>query len=223
MIYLLTNSFIEELSREGGILHLSGHAGSGKTLFASVIASFISRTHRVEWISTDGKDGFLRFLNKNIQYYGGIASNISITQAYGKESVLESVLSLKDRISNSSGLIIIDPLSKVLDMSRTDPLLWGRELFEVALPTLASISESHRIPIIITSEVRNLEGAPRAIFQRKILQWVRKDLRFERPYDIDRSKIREQKGEDLVDFGAMHLELSGHVTLTFDTLSMEVV
>jgi hypothetical protein len=62
-------------------------------------------------------------------------------------------------------------------MAREDPTLWGRELFEEALPTLAGIVDEKGVKVIITSESRAMsESGNIAVHHRSIKKWVDHDI-----------------------------------------------
>ncbi|MFW9920610.1 MAG: hypothetical protein ACFFED_13485 [Candidatus Thorarchaeota archaeon] len=224
MIFLLDKQFIDTIMKSGGMLHVSGAAGSGKTLFASILASILSEKGYVDWISTDGKAGFVKHIRSNLEHYGGISSNISVTRVMGYDETLQVILSMDQRLKENTRLIVIDSITRVLDMSRNDPLLWGRTLFEDALPTLASISEGRRVPIVLISEIRESQGVPSAVYHEKIRKWAKWDLVFERPHGLNQSKILQDGGGETsqMQIGTLQLNPAGWANLTIEMISMEV-
>ncbi len=224
MISLLGKQFLDDIQRNGGIVHLSGAAGTGKTLLASIIAAIFSRSGRVEWISTDGKSGFIKHLKRNLAHYEGVTSNITVTRVIGNSEVLQAISSLVNRLDQDTRLVVVDSITRVLDMSRKDPLLWGRTLFEEALPTLASLAISHQVPIIIVSEIRESEGRPEAVHHRKILQWVQWDLVLERTMGLNFSKIMRIDSSDYTQnqIGKLEMDNSGWATFSIEVSPAEV-
>ena len=89
---------VQEILNKGGMVHVSGSAGSGKTLFASYIASLVSRTGHVDWVCADGKTTFVTHLKKNIGAVSGSESNLTLTIIHGHERVQETILSTVDRL-----------------------------------------------------------------------------------------------------------------------------
>jgi hypothetical protein len=159
----------------GGLIHLWGTAGSGKTLLAVALASDVSRHARVEWINTDGKKSFVSHLKKNIAASGGKAENVTITMTDDQSEILEVIHTLPQ--SKLPALIVIDPITRVLDLARGDPTLWGREIVEDVLPTLAGISCTADLAIVITSESRALkDSGTRAVHHTTIAKWIDHDL-----------------------------------------------
>lgn len=159
----------------GGLTHLWGSAGSGKTLLAVALASDVSKHATVEWINTDGKMSFVRYLKKNIAVSGGRSENVTITMTDSQSDLLELIQSLPN--SDLPSLLVIDPITRVLDLARKEPTLWGREIVEDVLPTLAGLVAANDLAIIITSESRMLEDSVnRAIHHEAISKWIDHDL-----------------------------------------------
>lgn len=205
-------------------MHLSGSAGTGKSLLASIIAALFSRSGAVVWIATDGKSGFIKHLKCNLEHYGGVSSNISVTRVMGYTAILEVIHSIDEHMSENTCLVVIDSITRVLDMSRNDPLLWGRVLFEEVLPILASVSETRKIPILLTSEVRDTEGTSKAVYHSKFKQWAHMDLVLERPHGLSYSKILQCEGSDCSyeEVGRLELNPEGWASLSFNPISLEV-
>ncbi len=159
-----------------GLVHLWGSAGSGKTLLACALASDASKHGRVEWINTDGKKSFVSYLKRNIDSSDGKVENVTITMTDDQSELLELIRTLPD--SNLPSLIVIDPITRVLDMAREDPTLWGQEIVEDALPTLAGIVSSSELDIVIISETRMLgdSSGNRAVHHSTISKWIDHDL-----------------------------------------------
>ena len=159
----------------GGLIHLWGTAGSGKTLLAVALATDVSKHARVEWINTDGKRSFVSYLKKNIAISGGQADNVSITMTSNQSELLELIRMFPH--STLPSMIVIDPITRVLDLARDDPTLWGREIVEEVLPTLAGIVATNDIAVVITSESRMLENSGnRAVHHNTIAKWIDHDL-----------------------------------------------
>ncbi|MGY5879081.1 MAG: AAA family ATPase [Candidatus Thorarchaeota archaeon] len=159
----------------GGFIHLWGTAGSGKTLLAVALAADISKYAKVEWINTDGKKSFVRYLKRNIEASGGRSDNVTITMTDDQPELLELIQTLPG--SDLPSLIVIDPITRVLDLARDDPTLWGREIVEDVLPTLAGMVTANDLAIVITSESRMLEDfETRAVHHSTITKWIDHDL-----------------------------------------------
>jgi len=159
----------------GGLIHLWGTAGSGKTLLAVALATDVSKHARVEWINTDGKKSFVRYLKRNIEASGGRSDNVTITMTDDQSELIELIRALPK--TDLPSLIVIDPITRVLDLARDDPTLWGREIVEDVLPTLAGMVTANDLSIVITSESRMLEDSGnRAVHHNTIAKWIDHDL-----------------------------------------------
>jgi len=173
-----------------GLIHLWGDAGSGKTLLACSIASEVSRYSKVEWINTDAKQSFIPFLKRSIDSVGGSIQNVSITMAGERNEVRDLVLMLPQSLPDGVFLIVIDSITRLLDMAREDPILWGRELFEEALPTLAGLVDERRVTILLISESRAMtDSGNLAVHHRTIKKWVDHDIMLVRNPLEDSSRI----------------------------------
>jgi hypothetical protein len=178
----------------GGLIHLWGTAGSGKTLLAVALAADVSKHARVEWINTDGKKSFVRYLKRNIEASGGQADNVTITMTGDQAELLEVIQALPK--SDLPSLLVIDPITRVLDLARDDPTLWGREIVEEVLPTLAGMVMANDMTIVITSESRMLEDVgTRPVHHSTISKWIDHDLCLNREMSGSLSHI-VRKGED---------------------------
>ena len=156
-----------------GIIHIIGPAGSGKSLLASAIAADASRTSHVEWINTDSKKRFIPHLKATIKHLGGVESNVSVMLTKGHKPALDALLMLPVTITSDTSLIVVDPITRVLDMSRTDPILWGRVLIEEAMPILGALSWERGIDIIVVSEMRfHPEIGIRPVLSNEIGKWA---------------------------------------------------
>lgn len=207
-----------------GITHLSGSAGTGKTLMAAFIASLYTRDSTVQWVSTDGKSSFLAYLKRNMDHYGGNPSNLLVTMTSGSAEALEVILSLPSKLTDGTALIVIDPITRVLDMARASPDLWGRELFEDALPTLAAMAATMGLSVLITSEVRESEDGLRAVYYQKIHRWARMNLYFERHrgFDVSRIFLLDQDGHPTSQMGSLEMDTNGWSTVQLSSSSLEV-
>ena len=194
-----------------GLIHLWGNAGSGKTLFACSIATEVSRYSKVEWINTDSKQSFIPYLKRSIEFAGGSIQNVSVTMANDRQEVRELILGLSRSLPEGVSLIVIDSITRLLDMAREDPILWGRELFE-ALPTLAGIVDEKGVKIIITSESRAMsEAGNLAVHHRTIKKWVDHDILLVRSALEDSTRIMRvvDTPEDQEQIGILRLMEDG--------------
>ena len=158
-----------------GFVHLWGDAGSGKTLLACALAGDVSKHGRVEWINTDRKKSFVSYLKRNIDASGGKVENVTITMTDDQSELLELIRTLP--ASDLPSLIVIDPITRVLDLARDDPTLWGQEIVEDVLPTLAGLVSSNDLDIVIISESRMLgDSGNRAVHHNTISKWIDHDL-----------------------------------------------
>ena len=175
MIPLVSNISLMTSLGLRGFIHLWGSAGSGKTLLACALAGDASKYGRVEWINTDGKKSFVSYLKRNIDASGGEVENVTITMTDDQSEIIELIRTLPD--SDLPSLIVIDPITRVLDLARDDPTLWGRDIVEDVLPTLASIVSTNDLSIVITSECRMLEDSGNhAVLHNTITKWIDHDL-----------------------------------------------
>ncbi|MFW9849962.1 MAG: hypothetical protein ACFFF4_12560 [Candidatus Thorarchaeota archaeon] len=205
------------------MVHLSGSAGSGKTLLATALAAKISRDYHVDWLSTDGKTGFIDYLKRNMNHYGGLPSNLTVTRTTTSSEALTAVLETPSRIKPNSRLVVVDPITRVLDMARNDDVLWGRTLFEESLPTLAGTAEANSLLILIISEVRENEFGSQAVYHKKIKPWVVADYVLERPYSRLKSHILSlDDNASNEHVASIHLNEHGEVIVGETTSSLEV-
>ncbi|MFX0054583.1 MAG: hypothetical protein ACFFAX_12375 [Promethearchaeota archaeon] len=157
----------------GGFIHVTGTAGSGKTLLAATIAADASRTSHVEWINADSKKRFIPHLKATVKHLRGLETNVSVMMTKGHKQTLDAMLSLPKTIAPDTSLIVIDPITRVLDMSRTDPILWGQALIEEALPILGALCWERGIDVIVVSEMRFLpEIGNHPVFSNEIAKWA---------------------------------------------------
>lgn len=200
-----------------GLIHLWGDAGSGKTLLACSIASEATRYSKVEWINTDAKQSFIPFLKRSIDSVGGSIQNVSVTMASERNEVRDLILGLPKSLPDGVSLIVIDSITRLLDMAHDDPILWGRELFEEALPTLAGLVDERGVTIILTSESRAMtDSVNLAVHHRAIKKWVGHDIMLARNTLEDSSRIMR-----VVD-GLDNREQIGTLRLTDDGIPMVI-
>ncbi|MFX0108377.1 MAG: hypothetical protein ACFE7R_08845, partial [Candidatus Hodarchaeota archaeon] len=162
---------------------------------------------------------FIDSLKKTIDSNGGITSNVKVTIASNHKMAFEAIMALADTRLENSTLIVIDPVTRVLDMSRQNPAMWGQELIEEVLPTLAGLTNSDNgIFVVITSEVRQLsQDGNSPIHHRVIRRWSNKE------YLVRRTPVGKQS--EIVRIGDDVERIVGRLTLLEDgtvDLSVEV-
>jgi hypothetical protein len=213
-----------------GFTHISGIAGSGKTMLAIAIAADASRMSQVEWINTDSKTRFIPHLKATVTYFGGVERNVSVTMADGHKQALETVLSLPMILTPCTSLVVVDPITRVIDMARTDPVLWGQELLEEALPTLAALAKNREIDIIVMSEMRTIpEVGDLPVYSKAISKWADKTVKLCLDSSGKSSSVfieedgdyREIAHLEVLEDGACHLSLSHHKGVTQNCLEKE--
>ena len=197
-----------------GLIHLSGVAGSGKTLFAVALASRATRSGTVLWINTDAKTAFVNHLRINIDSVGGDRTAISILPIMGHKRVQESILGLPDSLSNDTVLVVIDPVTRALDMSHREDVMWGREMFEEVMPTLAGLVIARGLNMVIVSESRCFDHVPVAVFHRSIKRWTDHDLVLSRRYGTSVTDVTRYQTEGEVPFVQFTLTEEGVVKVT---------
>ena len=195
-----------------GLIHFWGSAGSGKTLLACALAGDASKHGRVEWINTDGKKSFVSYLKRNIDTSGGKVENVTITMTDDQSELLELIRTLPD--SDLPSLIVIDPITRVLDLARDDPTLWGQELVEDVLPTLAGIVSSNDLDIVITSESRMLgDSGNRAVHHNTITKWIDHDLCLNRNLSGSLTRIVRKNEETEQETAQLRVDDTGVLTI----------
>jgi predicted nicotinamide N-methyase len=163
-----------------GLVHIRGPAGAGKSLLAVAIAAEVSTNSHVEWINTDGKSSFIPHLRRNIEARGGRMDSISITMAHNHNEALEAILNLVTLVEPDTALVVVDPVTRVVDMSNVDSTMWGEELIEKALPTLAALA-ANGVTVLATSENRSLlEGEDVPVHHQAIRRWADKEVAIQR-------------------------------------------
>ncbi|MGY5863153.1 MAG: NB-ARC domain-containing protein [Candidatus Thorarchaeota archaeon] len=198
-----------------GLIHIWGRAGSGKTMLASKIASDESSYSKVEWINTDSKQSFVQQLKQDIEAGGGNIGNVAVTMVNDRDQIKDMVLNLNKTLEPDVSLVVIDSLTRVLDMARKNPILWGREMIEEVLPALAGLVNKKVVNVIITSETRTVdEQRTIAVHQTTIAKWTDHDVHLVRSSNGDASRIiREtecEKQMGVLDLDANSLVLSQH-------------
>ena len=192
----------------GGLIHLWGPAGSGKTLLAVALASDVSKNARVEWVCTDGKKSFVSYLKNNVAASGGSPENVSITMIINQSELVKLIRNLPE--SDLPSLLVIDPITRVLDLGRKDPTMWGRELVEDVLPTLAGLATANDIAVIITSESRMLEDSDNhAVHHSTIAKWIDHDLCLNRELSGSRTHIVRKHEDSDQEAAQLRVDQSG--------------
>jgi predicted ATP-dependent serine protease len=198
----------------GGLIHLWGDAGAGKTLLATALASAVSKEGYVEWINADAKKSFVTHLKKNVEHSGGHTNNITVTMAESRVELRSIIESLTETISGTS-LIVIDPITRVLDMTQADPILWGQELIEVILPTLAGAIAGKDVDIVIISESR-MSGCSesQAVHHQSISRWIDHDLHLVRTLGASHSQIFRDSKDGKEELAIMKVDDRGVIQVT---------
>ena len=175
-------------------------------MFASKLAADESTYAKVEWINTDSKQSFVARLKQDIEERCGNIDNVTVTILSDRQKVKDLILNLGEDLDPEVSLVVIDSLTRVLDMSRKDPTLWGREMIEETLPSLAGLVKKRGVNIIITSEARTLdEQTTVAVHHKTISKWVDHDVHVVRSLNgVTSQIIREDEKNELV--GVLALE-----------------
>jgi hypothetical protein len=192
-----------------GLIHLWGDAGSGKSMLATALASDVSKEGHVEWINTSAKMSFVNQMKRNMEFYGGRIDNISVTITESHGELCSIIESLPDTISSTS-LVVIDPITRAIDMTHSDTILWGRELIEIALPTLAGVVFQKGADIVIISESRMLDDAENhAVHHQSISRWIDHDLHLVRNPGTTNSRIFRSSQDCAEDLATMNVNERG--------------
>ena len=194
-----------------GLIHLSGVAGSGKTLFAVGLASNATRSGNVLWINTDAKTAFVNHLKVNIDSVGGDRTAMSILPIMGHRRIRKAILDLPGSLDADTVLIVVDPVTRALDMSHKEDVMWGRELFEEVMPTLAGLVIARRLNVVIVSESRSFDYEPVAVFHRSIKGWADHDLVLSRRYGALVTDVARYQTQGKVPFLQLTLTEEGIV------------
>lgn len=212
---------IEQLGLRG-LIHIWGEAGSGKTMLASKIAADESRCSKVEWINTDSKQSFVGRLKLDINDQGGNLDNVIVSIVNDRSAIRELILNMGNVVEPGVSLVVIDPITRVLDMSRKDPNLWGREMVEVALPSLVGLVKKKNVNVIITSEARTLdEQTTVAVHHKTISKWADYELHIIKSRDGGTSQIIRED-EDTVQMGLLGLQENSLVLTSSHSSVLEV-
>ena len=205
---LVRNSTLMTSLGLGGLIHLHGPAGSGKTLLAVALASDVSKHARVEWVCTDGKKSFVSYLKNNITASDGRPDNVSITMVNNQTELLELIKKLPG--TDLPSLLVIDPITRVLDLGRKSPTMWGRELVEDVLPTLAGLATVNDLSVVITSETRMLDDSDNhAIHHSTIAKWIDHDLCLNREISGSKTHIVRKLADADQETAQMRVDHSG--------------
>jgi predicted ATP-dependent serine protease len=177
-----------------GLVHISGQSGSGKTLLAVALAADISRHSCVDWINTDGKVSFTSYLRKNIS--DDNAKRINLQTPLGFRKSYDTIMNLEIK---PDSLVVIDTITRLLDMSSNSPELWGRDLFEEVLPTLAAQSQSKDTTVLLLSESRyGTDEKLEPVFHNMIDRWVDHHLELRREYLSKKTTIHRFDEENVL-------------------------
>jgi predicted ATP-dependent serine protease len=175
-----------------GLVHISGQSGTGKTLLAVALAADTARQSFVDWINTDGKLSFTSYLRKNIDE--DRAKRISIHNPLGFRKSYDAIMNLQIK---DDSLVVIDTITRLLDMSSNSHELWGRELIEEILPTLAAHAQSKNATILLLNESRyRTDDELEPVFRIMIDRWVDHHLELKREYLSKKSTIHLFDDED---------------------------
>ncbi|NHI88126.1 MAG: hypothetical protein EAX87_01315 [Candidatus Thorarchaeota archaeon] len=191
----------------GDLFHIWGEAGSGKTLLACSLAAEAARDGIVRWICADGKRSFVRALKSNTKN----SSKITVNIFNGHKEVQEGILSVCEMLPDDTSLIVVDPITRVLDMTRREEIMWGRDLIENALPSLVALTE-RGVKVVLVSEVRSLEERVTPVMHESILIWKPVDIRVVRSLERDSRLLID--GNPLA---RMMIDIKGVVRLSVPT------
>jgi len=122
---------------------------------------------------------FVDSLRQNICAVNGKVESITVLTPRGHEEVRDTLLSTGDRIDSSIGMVVVDPITRVLDMAHVEEVMWGRELIEEVMPTLAAISMMG-VNVLVVSESRCLDGVTRPVHGDTIRRWASNEMVVER-------------------------------------------
>jgi hypothetical protein len=202
----------KDILRMGDLFHIWGEAGSGKTLLSCALATESIKEGHVSWVCTDGKRSFVRALKSNISALGELQFNITVRVPTDHWEVQETVVSLCGDIHPATSMVVVDPITRTLDMSRRDALMWGRELIEEVLPSLVALTD-RGVKVVLVSEVRRLDDRTVPVMHDSIKLWHPTDLRLTRGPGRD-STIHLRTDDSEEPLARMTVEDSGVVRLT---------
>lgn len=178
-----------------GLVHIWGIGGSGKTLLCSAIAARRSREGHVLWFCLDGKYAFIKTLRNMFDAYGGFKDNLTILVTQDGADATETLLTLRERLRDNTKTIVIDPITRVLHMGQRDGSPWGRELIEEVLPTIAALSLSRGITVVVTNQIRELDGNQVPVYHAAIKKWADLDLRLETDGSTDAFSLLDNESD----------------------------
>jgi hypothetical protein len=184
----------------------------------------------VEWICTDSKKRFIPHLKATVNLVGGVESNVAVTMTKGHEQALDTLLSLPATLAPHTSMVVFDPITRVLDMSRTDPILWGRVLIEEALPTLGALASERGLDVILVSEMRFLpEVGNSPVYSTEISKWTDNTVKVCRDisgktssiFIVENGNDREIAHLQVLRNGACQLSISRHQEVVTNCLERE--
>lgn len=194
-----------------GLIHISGEPASGKTLFAIGYASEMSVKGDVLWVNTNGKMAFITPLKRTISRRNGNPDSIRILTALGHEMVSQTISNIPSFFTENTILVVIDSITRVLNMGVRHEPMWGRVLFEEILPTLTAISMTHNVIVLCISECRDVGGSKRAVYKEAMNRFASQKIRITRTRKSGIS-IAETESRPLAEIS---LEEEGSVALAF--------
>ena len=112
-----------DILKMGDLIHIWGEAGSGKTLLACSLATEALGDGHVSWICTDGKRSFVSILKKNIGHLENPKFNTTVRIPTDHREVQETLVSLCDDLHPETAMVVVDPITRTLDMSRRSPTM----------------------------------------------------------------------------------------------------
>jgi hypothetical protein len=133
---------------------------------------------------------------------------------------LELIRRLQSEMSSETSLVVIDPITRVIDLARREPLPWGRELIEQALPTLAALAESRRVDVVVTSECRTLPDIGAVpVLSEPLRRWSDNLVFCSRPgRDLPTEILRVEDGESQR-LGSLLVMDDGYCRVSLGTLT----
>ncbi|NWF95608.1 MAG: AAA family ATPase [Candidatus Thorarchaeota archaeon] len=205
-----------------GLIHIWGAAGSGKSLLAAYMALAAVSRGRVVWLSLDGKMSVLRRLRSILEHHECAIDSVDVVVTEGHREAYNTVIEMTSRLDESTVLLVIDPITRVLDMSREEDLMWGRELIEDILPALAALTTTRSVTVVVVSEMREVSGRPVAVHYESILRWVDRDLVLRRRPFAHASEVYERTSKDREEMLG-HLHLMGSCGLIWEPAQSETL
>ncbi|NHJ15144.1 MAG: AAA family ATPase [Candidatus Thorarchaeota archaeon] len=164
-----------------GFVHLWGSAGAGKTLFATLLAADFSKYGTVEWINADAKQAFVRSLKINVKHRQGNQRRVNVTTARTHQETKQAIFQLTKAANSAPLLCIVDPITRALDLARSNPILWEQEFLEKVLPAVSGFASSNEVVVVATSEYRAMPGSqPAPILHNALSKWANCELLIKR-------------------------------------------